>query len=92
MEGILIKILRYKSGSYEGGWTAQGNAVTEFLQIDLGNVSMVTGIATQGNEQKQWWVTRYTLAYGNQDGNFTAYSNDQVSEVYIMRSHCELRL
>lgn len=39
---------------------------------------MVTGIVTQGNFAVDWWVKSYTLAYGNVDGNFKTYNNDQV--------------
>ena len=35
---------------------------------------MVTGIATQGNDVHNWWLTKYKLFYGNEDGNFTEYS------------------
>ena len=66
-------------GSYEGGWTAQYSNTEQFLQIDLGNVTMVTMIATQGHSVNAWWVKKYTLDFGNGDGNFTAYNNGQAS-------------
>ena len=66
------------SGLFDGGWTAQYVDTKQFLQIDLGNFTMVTGIATQGNYANNWWVKSYTLEYGNLDGNFTNYNNDQV--------------
>ena len=67
-------------GSYDGGWTSQYNAQGEFLQINLGNVSMVTGFATQGNDVSLWWVKTYTLEHGNEEGNFAAYNNGQASK------------
>ena len=38
---------------------------------------MVNGIATQGNDVNNWWLKKYELFYGNEDGNFTVY--DQAS-------------
>lgn len=73
--------------SYEGGWLSQYNDVLQFLQIDLGNVTMVTAIATQGHSTKTWWVKTYTLEYGNENGNFTAYNNNQAStwgQLYVV--------
>ena len=67
------------SGSHEGGWTAKSNDLLQFLQIDLGNITMVTTIATQGHSANAWWVKSYTLDYANGDGNFTAYRNGQAS-------------
>ena len=67
-------------GSYDGGWIAQYRDAKQFLQIDLGNVTMVTAIATQGHSVNAWWVKKYTLDYANEDGNFTAYKNSEASE------------
>ncbi|KAL9959225.1 hypothetical protein ACROYT_G036322 [Oculina patagonica] len=72
-------------GLFDGGWTPQYQNTLQFLQIDLGNVTMVTGIVTQGNFKVNWWVKSYTLAYGIVDGNFTAYNNDQEFEGNINR-------
>ena len=74
------EIYLFPLGSYEGGWLAQYNDLLQFLQIDLGNVTMVTAIATQGHSTKTWWVKTYTLEYGHEDGNFTAYKNGQASK------------
>ena len=68
-----------ESGDFNGGWTAQIADTQQFLQIDLGNVTMVTGVLTQGNFAVDQWVKSYTLAYSNIDGNFTSYNNDQVN-------------
>ena len=68
-----------RSGSYDGGWAAKDNNLLQFLQIDLGNVTKVTRIATQGHSANAWWVKTYTLDYGNEDGNFAAYNSGQAS-------------
>ena len=53
-------------------WSARVNNARQWLQINLGNLARVTGIATQGRRDAHQWVTRYVLSYG--DGtNFKAY-------------------
>ena len=75
----LVLLLFVLLGSYEGGWTAHYRDTGQFFQIDLGNVTMVTAIATQGHSVNAWWVKKYTLDYANEDGNFTAYNNSEAS-------------
>ena len=60
-------------GSYGGGWAAQYNDVKQFLQFDLGNVTKVTAVATQGRSNADWMVTSYTLAYSLDGGSFIPY-------------------
>ena len=60
-------------GSYGGGWAAQYNDVNQFLQFDLGKVTKVTAVATQGRSDANWMVTSYTLAYSVNGGSFTPY-------------------
>ena len=64
-----------KEGSYGGGWAAQYNDVKQFLQFDLGNVTKVTAVATQGRSDADWMVTSYTLAYSLDAGSFTPYGD-----------------
>lgn len=53
-------------------WSARVNNARQWLQINLGNIARVTGIATQGRRDAHQWVTRYVLSYG--DGtSFKAY-------------------
>ena len=41
--------LNFKAGRGKtGAWSAYGNLVNQWLQVDLGRYSIVTGIATQG--------------------------------------------
>jgi len=84
--------LKYRTftppGSYEGGWAASSNNLLQYLQIDLGNVTVVKAIATQSHRLQVWWVTKYTLDYGNEDGNLKAYNNGQASiceQFYIVK-------
>ncbi|XP_014668080.1 PREDICTED: lactadherin-like [Priapulus caudatus] len=44
-------------------WCAGGNASSEWLLIDLGVMSKITGIVTQGKGDKKRWVTKYTVSH-----------------------------
>ena len=70
------------SGSFNGGWASQYGDAYQFLQIDLGNVTKVTRIATQGRYDAGWWTTTYTLSYSNDGAAFTAYKNGEVTLEY----------
>ena len=73
-------------GSYGGGWAAQYNDVKQFLQFDLGKVTTVTAVATQGRSNANWMVTSYTLAYSVNGGSFTPYGegDGQVSNILLL--------
>ncbi|XP_078346313.1 uncharacterized protein LOC144631689 isoform X2 [Oculina patagonica] len=65
-------------GSFQGGWISQYNDANQYLQIDLGKVTKVTGIATQGRYNAGWWTKTYTLDYSVDGGTFKKYNNGQV--------------
>ena len=44
-------------------WSAAVNNLNQYLGIDLGEDFTVTGIETQGSNDKVTWVTKYTLQY-----------------------------
>ena len=69
------RLRRVKEGSYGGGWAAQYNDANQFLQFDLGKVTKVTAVATQGRSDANWMVSSYTLAYSLDAGSFTPYGD-----------------
>lgn len=73
-------------GSYGGGWAAQYNDVNQFLQFDLGKVTKMTAVATQGRSNANWMVTSYTLAYSVDGGSFTPYGggDGQASDIFLL--------
>ena len=50
----------------------------QFLQIDMGNVTKVTRIATQGTSDKNWWTKTFTLDYSQDGVTFISYNNSKV--------------
>ena len=63
--------LDYKGTWKAGSWSSRRNDIHQWLQVDLYSPYMkVTGIATQGRNGHNQWVTRYTLWYSNDGRNF----------------------
>ncbi|OWF47461.1 lactadherin-like [Mizuhopecten yessoensis] len=57
------------------GWI--GNGTGSYLQVDLGNVSTVYGVATQGYRSSTYYTLTYTVTY-SQDGNTFTTATDAV--------------
>eukprot|EP00795_Rhopilema_esculentum_P002247 gene2247-17854_t len=58
-------------------WCTQpqvNNRVGEFIQVDLGSPTLLTGFATQGymmaGTRQSYYVTRYKVLYSQEDGRF----------------------
>ena len=62
------------SGDEKGAWAAATSDSNQWLQVDLGgNVSIVTGVATQGRQDAPQWVEKYKLKYSDDAANFQPY-------------------
>ena len=55
-------------------WCALHNTVFQFLQIDLGDQTKVTAVATQGRNDYPQWVTSYQLKYSLNGSTFPWYT------------------
>ena len=71
------RLNKKQEGSYYGGWASKHADVGQWLQIDLGKITKVTRIATQGRYDANWWVTKYSLTYSD-GGQFKSYKNGEV--------------
>ncbi|XP_029202215.2 uncharacterized protein LOC114966489 [Acropora millepora] len=67
-----------KSGSYAGAWIPKSNDVGQWIQVDLGKITKITRIATQGRQDARHWVKSYSLTYSVEGGPFLSYSNNLV--------------
>ena len=65
-------------GSFNGGWISQYANAYQFFQIDLGSVTKVTRIATQGRDDAGWWTKTYTIDYSVDGGTFQPYGKVDV--------------
>ena len=62
-------------GSTSGGWSALTNDVNQWLQVDFGSYTLVTRIATQGENGYSNWVTKYKLKYSDDGTTFQFYKD-----------------
>ena len=61
-----------------GGWTSQVRDVHQWLQVDLGAKTEVTGIQTQGRQDRFQWVRSFTISYCSNGTTYTPYQNSKV--------------
>ncbi|EDO48090.1 predicted protein, partial [Nematostella vectensis] len=62
-----------KRGSRTGAWSSRVLRRGQWLQVDVGSVARITGVATQGRQDHNQWVTRYSLAYSKDGIRFKSY-------------------
>ena len=67
----LSRLHRIKRGRYIGAWASKYRNYNQWLQVDLGYASKITGIATQGRQDAIQWVTVYRVYYST-DGVYFA--------------------
>jgi len=66
--------LNFKAGGgKQGAWSARSNDASQWIQVDLGGFTNITGIATQGRNGYSQWVTKYQLQYSDNGVNFHYY-------------------
>ena len=71
----------YASHGRTGAWVARHRNAKQWLQIDLGGMGVVKGIATQGRREAHQWVSSYLLSYsrfGNRFKNYVSYGRLKV--------------
>ena len=56
-----------------GAWRARFNNRKQWLQVDTGGVSRITGCATQGRHDADQWVTSYVITHSVDERRFIAY-------------------
>ena len=59
-----------------GGWCAgSSSSNSEWLLVDLGQLYRVCGVATQGYDGANLWVTAFKLYYSQDGKTWTAYKD-----------------
>ena len=70
-----------------GAWTTWKTDGYPWLQVNLGSqFTRVTGVATQGRQDSDKWVTKYKLQYSNETKQFQYYrekGQNMVRQYYI---------
>ncbi|XP_071945195.1 lactadherin-like [Antedon mediterranea] len=53
-----------------GAWAAKTNDLNQWIQVDLNEVKVVTGVITQGRNNYSQWVKSYEVLYGMDSSNW----------------------
>ena len=67
-----------------GSWIPGTNSSNQYLQIDLGGVYWVCGLATQGSRFNDFWITKYKISLSMDDITWKIYQwngSDKVGPV-----------
>ena len=75
-----------------GAWSTRYNNVFQWIQIDLGEVSKVVAVATQGRYDANQWVKKYEISYGLYGNKFKFYTINRkvvVRTVYFSPCICK---
>ena len=78
------RLNRVASSGKVGAWCVKTNNNNQWLQIDLGNPTTVTKVATQGRQDANQWVTSYSLSYsltGSYWVQYTVRGNKKVMKL-----------
>ena len=70
-----------------GSWAAKANDGKQWLQIDFGELVQVTKVATQGRQDADQWVTKYTLSYSLDGMHWAGYKENSVTWVREIFQH-----
>ena len=53
-----------------GAWSPSALDLGQWIEVDLGNITAVTKIATQGRQEALQWVTEFKVSYSFDGGYF----------------------
>jgi hypothetical protein len=53
-----------------GGWCSKHNSVGQWIQLDNGKLSTISGIITQGRKDADQWVKSFRVKYKDQGGSW----------------------
>ncbi|XP_078685540.1 EGF-like repeat and discoidin I-like domain-containing protein 3 [Branchiostoma floridae x Branchiostoma belcheri] len=69
------------NGVAGGGWVAGTNDIGQWLQVDLGELTRVKGVITQGRQRDfAQWVTSYKLHYSVDGTTWATYASSDGSD------------
>ena len=68
------------SGKY-GSWAVSTNNDFQYFEVNFGDWTQVTKVATQGRQDGAWWTKSYSLAYSYDGVFFEDYKEDNVVKV-----------
>ena len=69
--------LNFKAGGGRtGAWSAKSNDANQWFQVDFRKETIVSEIYIQGRQDRDQWVTSYTVSYSNDGKNYRLYTQN----------------
>ncbi|EDO46426.1 predicted protein [Nematostella vectensis] len=68
--------------NHESVWASASQSPGEYIQIDLGRVTTVTKVATQGNSNHDEWMTSYKIGYSSYRSTWQIYHEGGQEKVF----------
>ncbi|XP_067843200.1 contactin-associated protein-like 5 [Heptranchias perlo] len=72
-----------------GGWSPMDSNKYQWLQIDLGERTEITAIATQGRYGSSDWVTSYVLMFSDTERNWKQYRQEDNASAFPGNSNAD---
>jgi hypothetical protein len=66
-----------------GGWIAADDDSVPWLQVDFITNVTISGIATQGEDEGEAWVTSFEISYGYSKNSLQDYQVDEQVKVNV---------
>ena len=66
---------------HKGDWMPHISDHSQWLQVDFGNDTQVTGISTQGHHFARLWVKSFSMRYSKDGSYFEVYQLGQHTKV-----------
>ena len=79
----------YAESGRKGAWVAQKQDLNQWLQVDFGVETVITRIATQGRQDANQWVKKYTLRYSTDGSYFKHYQPFGYTKVTFYNSRLD---
>ena len=82
----LARLNILSDGKHIGAWCPKYKSINQWLQIDLGEITAVTKVATQGRYNTDGRVKTYTLSYSVDGMHWTSYKQRGTEKVHISQN------
>ncbi|KAL9978620.1 hypothetical protein ACROYT_G016157 [Oculina patagonica] len=78
----LARLNILSDGKHIGAWCPKHKSTNQWLQVDLGEITAVTKVATQGRYNTEDRVKTYTLSYSVDGTHWTGYKQRATEKVF----------
>ena len=83
-----------KNGIQKHSWVGGEKDTSPWLQVDLDSqFTRVTGVATQGGNNRDWWVSKYMLLYSldNEETSYFQFYEEEGQNVTVKIDSLKVR-